>query len=279
MAIYSPAFETQRDDGAPTPWTNCNPASVAMLIDWYTFGRVNVSDVDIRRASGVPLTQGMNFAQIDAAIRAMRLSVGGLLYSEYDPGAGNANISWGQLLTHLRGGGGAVVCGNYGAAGFRNSKGWGAWTSSTGLRINRWQPGGTFGHAVYVGQAGQDDVLLMDPLGHGDYRGDRIPIAALWDFIWKTGWADANVRIVAAHWFTAARPSMPTEPVPAPPTLEQRLAIKDARFDAAGRRVRELESAVGADITAFEQALVEMKADHAARIEALRKELRAGRRA
>lgn len=211
--IYTPQFETQRDESAPLPWTNCNPASCAMLIDWYTYGRVNTSDVALRKASPVPLNQGMNFAQVAAAIRKVVPSVGGLLYSEYDPGVGNANITWGDLLKHLKGGGGAVVCGNYGDVGFRNSKGWGTHTSTKGLRIDRWQPSGTFGHAVYVGQGTDNDVLLMDPLGHGDYKGDRISWVALWEFIWKTGWQDANVRIVAAHWFTATRP---TPPAPAP---------------------------------------------------------------
>src|SRR5687768_13562125 len=150
MAVYTPAFETQRDDSAPTPWTNCNPASVAMLIDWYTYGRVNISDVDIRRASPVPLGSGMNFAAVDAAIRKLGLSVGGLLYSDLP--SGNANITWADLLRHLKGGGGAAVCGNYGDIGFRNSKGWGVWTSSTGLRIDRWQPSGTFGHCE-IGRA------------------------------------------------------------------------------------------------------------------------------
>jgi hypothetical protein len=115
----------------------------------------------------------------------------------------------------------------------------------------------------------------MDPLGHGDYKGDRIPIAALWDFIWKTGWADANVRIVAAHWFTAARPAAPAVPAPTPaPTLEQRIAQKNAFCDAAGRRVRDLETDFTSDVAAIEAALAEMKTEHAANISALRSELR-----
>lgn len=247
MAVYTPAFETQRDESAPTPWTNCNPASVAMLIDWYTYGRVNTSDVAIRRSSPVPLGSGMNFAQIDAAIRKMGLSTGGLLYSDLP--SGNANITWADLVKHLKGGGGAVVCGNYGDANFRNSNGWGTHKSTAGLRIDRWQPYGTFGHAVYVGQGDDDTVLLMDPLGHGDYKGDRISWAALWDFIWKTGWQDANVRVVAAHWFTAARPAAPVIPAPKPnpvPTCEQRLAQKNAYCDAAGRAVRTLERSMSA---------------------------------
>lgn len=207
MTGYIPAFETQRDENAPTPWTNCNPASAAMLVDLWTYGRINTSDVALRRASPIPLNVGMNFAAVSAAIAKLFPELGALRYSERD-GSGNANLSWGQLLTHLRSGGGAVVCGVYGgndAVG--NSKGWGDWkTVDSGLLIRRWQPSGTFGHAVFVCDAGDTDVLLMDPLGHGDYAGDRIPIAALWSFIWKTGWADATVRVTAAHGFTSPRP-------------------------------------------------------------------------
>lgn len=260
--VYTPAFETQRDDAAPTPWTNCNPASVAMLIDWYTYGRVNISDVDIRRASSVPLSSGMNFAEVDAAIRKLGLSVGGLLYSDLP--SGNANITWEDLLRHLRGGGGAAVAGNYTGIGFRNSKGWGDHRAiGSNLLIRRWQPTGTFGHMVYVGQATQDDVLLMDPLAHGDYRGDRITIAALWDFIWKTGWQDASVRVVAGHWFTAARPA---EIVPGP-SLADRLLAKDAACDAAGVKVAELERSVIADLT-------EVRREFDIRVAALRLQLR-----
>lgn len=208
MSAYTPAFETQRDEDAPAPWTNCNAASVAMLVDLWTYGAIDTSDVAIRRASPVPSTQGMNFAQVGAAVARLFPALGVLRYSERD-GAGSANISWGQLLGHLRAGGGAVACGVYGghdATG--NSRGWGDWTAlGSGLLVRRWQPLGTFGHAVFVCDADDDSVLLMDPLAHGNYAGERIPIAALWDFIWKTGWGDANVRVTAAHGFSAPRPS------------------------------------------------------------------------
>ena len=211
MATYTPAFETQRDEGAPLPWTNCNPASAAMLVDLWTYGVVDTSDVEIRKVSSVPLNQGMNFKQISAALVKLYPELGNLLYSEQD-GSGNKSITWGQLLRHLSTGGGAVACGNYGAAGISNSNGLGDFRSTTGLLLKRWQPSGTFGHAIHVcdyrpkSEGGDGTYLHQDPLGHGDYQGDRAPIEALWSFIWKTGFNDSTVRVTAAHGFTVPRP-------------------------------------------------------------------------
>lgn len=209
--MYIPAFETQRDDGAPLPWTNCNPASQSMLIDLWTYGGIDTNDVLIRRNSSVPLNQGMNFRQIADAVAKLYPDLGRLLYSEQD-GSGNRNWTWAQLRTHLSSGGGAVAAGTYSSlVGHK---------ALSGLNVNRWQPGGTFGHAVFVCdyQTDAGTVLWMDPLGHGDYAGDRIKLETLYAFIWRNG-NDQNARVTAAHSFVNPRPVprrftdvLPTDP-------------------------------------------------------------------
>lgn len=222
MTSYVPRFETQRDESAPAPWTNCTPASAAMLVDLWTYGRIDTSDVALRRASPIPLDQGMNFAAVGLAIKALYPALGDLRYSE-KVGFCTAPMSWAQLRTHLASGGGAVACGNY------NS--WGDWRARSGLLIRRWQLAGTFGHAVFVCdyRTADGSVLLMDPLGHGDYAGDRIPLEALWAFIWRSGSADDSVRVTAAHSFTVARPARPTVTLP-PADLAGALSAFGTRY-------------------------------------------------
>jgi hypothetical protein len=267
VAPYLPAFESQRDDAAPTPWTNCNPASCAMLIDQWTYGRINTTDVALRRASSVPLTQGMNFAQVGAAIAKLYPTLGTLRYSERD-GSGSRggadNRTWEELRDHLTRGYGAVVCGNYDSvARHRNAE---------GLLLTRHQPGGTFGHAVFVVDYNPATSKLRwyDPLANpaSGYKGDVIDIWALWDFIWRTGNEPAS-RVTAAFSFTTARPPKPTVPPPGP-SADQRIAAKNAAFDKAGLEVRDLE-AYAATISHAE--------DFAPYIEAIRVPLRAGRKA
>lgn len=207
MSAYAPAFETQRDENAPKPWTNCNPASAAMLVDQWTYGRSRTTDVALRRASPVPLDRGMNFAQVAAALKKVLPQLGDLRYSEAD-GSGNANQTWDSLRAHLANGGGAVVCGTYSSLAGR--------TAASGLALDRWQPGGSFGHATFAcdyrpADAGGDGrVLWMDPLGHGDYSGDRIRLEDLYAFVWRQGNNDAGDRVTAAHAFSVPRPSPAT---------------------------------------------------------------------
>lgn len=235
--LYVPRHESQRDQAAPLPWTNCTLAAGAMLVDWWTWGRVDTDDLTLRRSSGIPASQGVNFAGLRRAIAAAGLGLD-LRYSEAD-GSGNANLTWAQLRDHLASGGAAVVAGTYAALARHRAQG-------TGLSLQRWQPGGSFGHAMLAVDYRPADtsVLLMDPLGHGGYQGDRADLTALWDFIYSSGKANADVRVSAAHGFAGARPSRMT---------------KNMHFDRAGARLRVLERAV------------------AANIEAVRVELRAGR--
>lgn len=201
--LYIPKFETQTDQRVPVPWTNCTFAAGAMLIDWWTYGQIDTSDVALRDASGVPTNLGANFAALRRAILALLRY--DLRYSEWD-GSGNAQMTWRQLRDHLAKDGAAVIAGSYAKlAGHR---------TTTGLAINRWQPGGDFGHAVTVCDYRPEDqtLLWLDPLARGStYTGDRIKIDALWAFIYRSGSADANVRVAAAHGFAGTRPAPPKD--------------------------------------------------------------------
>lgn len=230
--VYIPALESQRDQSAPLPWTNCTLASGAMLVDWWTWGKINTDDITLRTASGISVQYGVNFASLRKAI-AKQLGLQ-LLYSESD-GSGNAQLTWEQLRKHLAEGGAAVIAGSYSALAKYRAFG-------TGLSLTRWQPGGNFGHAILAldyrpaTNGGDGGVLLMDPLGHSGYRGDRTTLTALWDFIYSSGKADQNVRVSAAWGFEGARPDR---------------LNKDDYFDRAGVKVRQLEAHIAADIEAI----------------------------
>lgn len=195
MTLYIPDFEPQHDEGLEPPLTNCNPASNAMLIDWWTYGAIDTSDVLLRQASGISVKVGMNFAAVDRAIRALfGKQLGSLLYSESD-GSGSRNWVWRQLTDHLAAGGGAVVCGFY---------------KDLPTRLRRWSPVFTGGHAAYVQGISATERLWFDPLAKGDasYGGEPISLDELWGFIWTAGSSDATRNyITAAHGFTAPRPT------------------------------------------------------------------------
>lgn len=198
--IYVPEFETQRDQNAPVPWTNCTLAAGAMHVDWWTWGRKNTDDITLRRLSGVPVSQGVNFRTLMAAILKQYPDLS-LRFSEKD-GSGNSNKTWAWLRDHLATGGGSCVAGNYSSlAGVVNEN---------GLQVTRWQPGGSFGHNIYFCDYRPDEdetVLLLDPLAKPEgYHGDRVPLVALWDFIWRNG-NGPDARVTAAHSFGGIRPS------------------------------------------------------------------------
>lgn len=208
--MYIPKHESQTDERAPVPWTNCTFASGAMHIDHWTYGAINTSDIALRNASGIPLNLGANFAALKRAILAVaRLD---LRYSEWD-GSGNAQMTWAQLRTHLANGGGACIAGSFAKLA--------PYKSAAGLSLTRWQPGGDFGHCIYVCDYRESDETYWhdDPLGLG---GERAPLAALWAFIFKAG-TDQNARITAAHGFVGTRP-------PAPSTLPNDWAGKLSAF-------------------------------------------------
>ena len=256
--VYVPEFETQRDESAPLPWTNCTAASAAMLADQWSLGAAKTSDVELRRVSPVPLDQGMNFKQVAAALRARLPQLGDLLYSERD-GSGNRNQTWAQLREHLVNDGGAIVCGHYSSLA-------GA-VAATGLKVDRWQPGGTFGHAVFVcdnrpaASGGDGRVLWMDPLGHGNYAGDRIRLEDLWAFIWRNGNGPAAL-VTAAHGFTAPRPEPgPFRDVPG-----------DAWYAAAVQRLADAGILAGYPDGTYRPSDKVSRAELAAALDALRED-------
>lgn len=201
MTVYIPAFEPQHDEGLRPPLTNCNPASAAMLIDHWSYGALDTSDVPIRRASGIAPDQGMNFAAVNLGISRILPQLGSLRYSEAE-GWSPAPLTWAQLRSHLANGGGACVGGNY---------------SDLPTALRRWSPSFTGGHMVFVCdyREATEDVWWMDPMGgFGSpqaYAGERISLAVLFGFIWSSGKANDQVRVTAAHGFSSPRPTPPMQ--------------------------------------------------------------------
>lgn len=196
MADYIPTLELQHDDGLVGPLTNCNPASGATLADYWSRGRINTSDVLIRQASGIPVSDGMNFAAVSIGLQVIHPELGEMLYSEHtgprspsNPGGGNAQITWNQLLEHMRAGGFACT---------------GGWYRDLPVDLRKWSPNFTGGHMAVAGDLDSNDMFLWgDPLSLGFVR---IHINVLWDFIWSTGKEDGNVIVTAAHGFNSPRP-------------------------------------------------------------------------
>ncbi len=191
---YVPDFEPQHDQGLRPPYTNCNAASNAMLIDWWTRGAINTSDLPIRQATGVSVSEGLNFAAINKAVKTLwPEQLGELVYSEAT-GWSPKPLTWAGLLDHLNAGGCAVVCGNYG---------------DLPVHYRRWSPNFTGGHAMLV-KGPVDSMKLWDPMAQGDadYAGEPISKVALWEYLWTSSKADANVRVTAAYGFTKPRPAL-----------------------------------------------------------------------
>lgn len=211
--LYIPALQSQTDQNVSLPYTNCTPAAGAMLYDWFFYGDRTTDDVALRKASGVHTSLGMNYAALRIAFQ--RLFKLDLTYSEWDR-SGTKNITWANLREHLAQSGGSAVAGQY-----RSLRGW---TNEKGQAVDRWQPGGDFGHNVFVcdyrptANGGDGRVLLMDPLGHGGYKGDRIPLEALWAFIFKSG-NGADAYVAAAYGFNTARPDGPAPKGPKGPIV------------------------------------------------------------
>lgn len=215
MTTYIPRFEPQHDEGLRPPFTNCNPASAAMLVDLWTWGAIDTSDVFIRQASGISVAVGMNFAAVNVGIKKLAPALGELRYSEHE-GTSTAPMSWNQLLAHLGSGGGAIVCGDY---------------INLPVEYRRWSPNFTGGHAAFACDYREADETFLwgDPMSIALVRA---PIGLLWDFIWSTGKADGNVRVTAAHGFSNPRPARPApSPVVVPiilrsPIVTQRWTAK-----------------------------------------------------
>lgn len=163
-----------------------------MLIDFWTYGAIDTSDVALRQASGIPQSEGTNFAAMDRAITALfGAQLGGLLYSEAN-GTGNRQMTGAQLKAYLAKGGGVVACGYY---------------KDLPTHYRRWSPNFGGGHAAYVQGVG-DTLRWFDPLAAGDasYRGEAMTWDVLWGFIWTSGSMDPTKNFVtAAHAFEKPR--------------------------------------------------------------------------
>ena len=200
---YIPKFESQTDQRAPLPWTNCLFASGAMFIDGWTYGRMDTDDITLRRLSGIDPSLGINFRQLSAAIAKYAPQLGNLRFSEAD-GGGTAQATWASVRKHLAGSGAIMAVGPF--ARLRLHK------SIDGKSLVRWQPNGEFIHGVYVTDYRTSDntVWWMDPLGNSGYIGERVPLIALWEFLNKKG-NDENAVVTVGHSFTTPRPA-PSQP-------------------------------------------------------------------
>lgn len=165
----TPAFVHQTQN-------NCAFASAAMLLDKWA-GR-EPDQQALRRASGVPDTQGVSFNQLARAVgRVTGIDL------RYSPGGGDP-MNWNDLLERLSKGGGAILGGSYARLPTHYQR-WNREYAALGPRNS--------GHAVYMeryepGRRG-GRVWIMDPLASGvAYRGEWISTVALRRYAWtRTG--------------------------------------------------------------------------------------------
>jgi hypothetical protein len=154
---------------------NCAFASAAMLIDKWTGGRHRPAQERLRRASRVPASQGVSFAELSRAVaRVTGIEL------RYSPGGGDP-LTWDALLSRLERGGAAVVGGAYSRLP-RHFQRWGRGFASLGAAAS--------GHAVYVERYERTRsggrVWMMDPLAKSaGYSGEWISVRALRQYAWR----------------------------------------------------------------------------------------------
>lgn len=192
-ALFLPGGAQEQPDGTadlrypPAPTTtyrprfvrqtgkNCAFASAAMLIDKWTAGGQRPAQERLRRASRVPGTQGVNFAELSRAVaRVTGIDL------RHSPGGGDP-LTWEALLSRLERGGAAVVGGAYSRLP-RHYQRWGRGFASLGAAAS--------GHAVYVEHYQRTKsggrVWLMDPLAKAaGYSGEWISVRALRQYAWR----------------------------------------------------------------------------------------------
>ena len=168
---YRPAFVTETDT---RPWTDCLWSSAAMLLDKWTNGEVQVSRQALRRASG-DMVGGSSFDDMKVAFAKHHFRV------EFSPDGGT-KITWGQMLSRLERGAGAVLLGDYSQLPRYYGRWDYAFWKKTGAEDN---------HAVYVERYDRKRgrVWLMDPLGRDGYRGEWISTHSLRRYAWSSGGA------------------------------------------------------------------------------------------
>jgi hypothetical protein len=154
---------------------NCAFASAAMLLDKWTSGAQRPSQLRLRAASRVPATKGVGLAAVARSVgRVSKIEL------RYSPGGGDP-LTWGQLLSRLERGGGAIVAGSYSRLP-RHYQRWDRSFAAKGRLAS--------GHAVYVERyepgRGGGRLWMMDPLATAlGYQGEWISARALRSFAWR----------------------------------------------------------------------------------------------
>ena len=194
---YRAAFVTETDQ---RPMRDCLWASASMLLDKWTNGKVIRTHEQLRALSG-DAHGGSTFQDLHVAFAKLGFSVP-------DNRAGN-RLSWGELLTRLRRGAGAIVLGDYGQLpSWYGRWSYGFWKNGQPLthkqkvaakaaeaaRKAAHKPKSKAkppndNHAVYVERydARRGRVWLMDPLGRGHWHGEWLSVRALKRFAWFSG--------------------------------------------------------------------------------------------
>lgn len=164
-----PTFVTETGPGT---WDDCLWAAGAMLLDHWSGGSLRASYLELRRASGAPISGPSYFSEFVSGARAL----GGVTV-RYSPNGGDP-LTFDGLLDRLAHHGGAVVAGSYANLPASYTR-WDRAFAAAGAARS--------GHAVYVQQydAATDRIWLMDPLGRGSYRGEWIDADDLRAFIWQ----------------------------------------------------------------------------------------------
>jgi hypothetical protein len=166
---HRPAFVTETDT---RPWIDCLWASASMLLDKWTNGEVRRTHGQLRRLSG-DRGGGSSFEDMRVAFRKLGFRIN--LNRD-----GDSTLTWGQLLSRLGKGAGAVVLGDY---------------SDLPRYHGRWdyafwrKKGKADNHAIYVERFDRKRgrVWVMDPLARGAWKGEWMSIWALKRFAWFSG--------------------------------------------------------------------------------------------
>ena len=166
---YRPDFVTETDT---RPVVDCLWASGAMLLDKWTNGALDLDRQRLRALSG-DRRGGSSFDELKVAYGKLGINL------RYSPDGG-APMTWAGLLRRLKAGAGAVIQGD----DSKLPRWFGRWDygfwKNKGVKDN---------HAVYVERYDPKHrrVWIMDPLGHGDWKGEWIGVAALHRFAWFSG--------------------------------------------------------------------------------------------
>jgi hypothetical protein len=178
---YRPAFVTETDE---RPWIDCLWASGAMLLDKWTSGEVTRTHQELRR-----LTQDRRGG---STLEDLREAYGHLgIDLQFSPDGGE-RVTWSGLLRRLSNGAGAVLLGD----DSKLPRWYGRWDYSF-WKLEKDEEADKDNHAVYIERYDRKHgrVWMMDPLGHGDWKGEWISVRALRRFAWTTHGGFLSVAI------------------------------------------------------------------------------------